>query len=102
MEALALKGYWAWRVNSSLTVFEADEKHERRVIKGAPKGSPDIMVIIGRGRLCGIECKTEVGKQSANQKEWEATAKKHGVGYGLARSIGDAFTLVAGWERGML
>ncbi len=119
IRALKLKGYFAWRNNSSLQVIPATSKHARRVIKGGEAGSPDIFLALRRdvlvprrgveafdpasvAMLCGIEMKTETGRQSATQKAWEARAKKHGVRYGLATSVGEVLTLVAGWERGML
>lgn len=111
IKALRLKGYWAFRNNSSLTVIPEQGKSRRRVIKGGEAGSPDIFVVIRRpalplldgdplylGVLGGIEVKTEVGRQSASQKLWQAKAERHGVRYGLATSIEQAFALVEKWS----
>jgi hypothetical protein len=119
LKALWLKGYFAWRANSGTQVIEAQGRHERRLFKGAPAGTPDILLVLPRdvlvprrgvesfdaallGMLCGIEMKTETGRQSDSQKSWEARAKAKGVRYGLATNVAEVLTLVAGWERGML
>jgi hypothetical protein len=100
LDALAAKRVWAWRINSSLTVFGATSGHARRVVKGAPAGSPDIMGILpgGGGRLFGIELKSPTGKQNANQKAWQLKAEAHGVRYGIARTVSEGLALVEGWR----
>lgn len=112
LKALHLKGVWAWRVNSSLTVLPKQASHGRRVIKGAPAGSPDILLVlpvrvVGAGRLadadwfagslCGLEVKTETGRQSDTQREWQATAEKNGVRYAVVRGVGEALAVVKKW-----
>lgn len=122
LRALQLKGVWAWRNNSGLTVLPGQSKSGRRVIKGAPAGSPDILLVIPHrfthtrpvtidghehGRiepprllapLCGIEVKSATGKQSETQLAWQAKAESFGVRYGIARSVSDALKLVDGWS----
>lgn len=60
----------------------------RRLPKYTPRGLPDIIVIQG-GTFVGLEVKTPVGKQSPEQKEFEANVKKHGGRYHVVRSIED-------------
>lgn len=60
----------------------------RRLPKHTPKGLPDIIVVAG-GLFYALEVKSEVGKQSKEQKEFEALVKKHGGKYFVVRSIDD-------------
>lgn len=117
LRALSLKGFFSWRVNSSLQVIGEKSSHARRVIKGAPAGSPDIMLVIPRdvllprqgdvafdaitvAMLCGLEVKTATGKQSDSQKDWEERAKLKGIRYRVVRSITEALEAVHQWCRG--
>ena len=116
LEALTLKGYWAWRANSGNHIIAAQGGHARAVVKGAPAGTPDILVVVPRdvlvpeqgrvalsahtiGMLGGLEVKTETGKQRLSQKKWEAKAKRHGVPYALVTTPGQALDTVARWAR---
>lgn len=116
LRALKLKGVFCWRVNSGLTVLKAQGGHARRVVKGAEAGTPDILLVLPAvasylrlgpegmqldteriAGLCGIEVKTDIGKQSATQRAWQAKAERYGVRYGIARSVGEALELVREW-----
>jgi hypothetical protein len=112
VKALTLRGFWAWRANSGTQVIKATVRTRRRVIKGAPAGTPDILVVlpvrvVGAGRLpdgdwfagslCGLEVKTEEGKQRPSQKLWQAKAKRHGVRYAVVRSVREALAAVEAW-----
>lgn len=58
---------------------------------GLGRGSPDILACVGpRGRLLGIECKTEEGKMSAAQKVWAERIRSVGGVYVCCRSVADA------------
>lgn len=100
LDTLHAQRVWCWRVNAGLTVFGAATGSARRVVNGAPKGTPDIIGVVpgSRGRLFGIECKSPTGKQNPNQKAWEQKATNHGVRYGLARSVSDAVALLVAWQ----
>jgi hypothetical protein len=124
LRALHLKGIWAWRVNSSLTVLPKQGATSRRVVKGAPAGSPDILLVLPfrncrisnleassnvtlvtvdertLGALCGLEVKTTTGKQSESQREWQRRAETYGVRYAVVRSIGEALATVETWRSG--
>ena len=54
-------------------------------------GSADILGCY-RGRFVGIEVKTPTGRQSDQQKKFEAAIKRAGGVYVLARSVSDAVT----------
>ena len=98
--ALHAQAVFCWRVNAGLTVFGASGGHAKRVIKGAPNGTPDIIGVVpgGGGRMFGIELKSPTGRQNPNQKAWELKAAKHGVRYGIARSVSEALGLVEAWQ----
>jgi hypothetical protein len=117
LKALQLKGVWAWRVNSGGHVLKAEGGHARAIVKGAPAGTPDILLVIKKpntdvtltpegfaiqdaplGMLCGLEVKSATGKLRASQVAWQAKAARHGVRYGVARSVSEALELVRVWS----
>ncbi|GHT09091.1 hypothetical protein FACS189426_06450 [Bacteroidia bacterium] len=56
---------------------------------GVRAGFPDVILLIGNGQfnaLC-IEFKTEKGRQTELQKEWQKEAEKNGNKYVICRSI---------------
>lgn len=59
---------------------------------GLVAGVSDLMLLVARGSYHGlcIEMKTEIGRQSDVQKEWQLKAEKQGYKYILVRSL-DAF-----------
>lgn len=105
LKALALKGIWAWRANSGTQVIAASKRARRRAIKGAPAGTPDILLVLRRvpgcdddvGALCGLEVKSETGTQRLSQKAWQAKAERHGVRYAVVRSVREALAAVEAW-----
>lgn len=97
LQALKLKGVWAWRANSGTQVLAATCSAQRRVIRGAPAGTPDVLLVLSSGRLCGIEVKTATGRLRPSQRAWANTAAAHAVRYALVRSIGEALDEVTGW-----
>ena len=57
------------------------------------KGFPDLTAM-KNGRTVYIEVKTETGRQSVHQKEFEQICKAHGCTYILARSVKDVADLL--------
>lgn len=57
--------------------------------QGAVKGAADLFLSIPSGDLAGlfIEMKTEKGRQSDDQKEFEAAVITEGYGYAMPRSL---------------
>jgi hypothetical protein len=110
MDALKHSGYWAIRINSGATVIPGTLTNARRVIKGAPAGTPDILVMkrVLRHReaghlfdgtepvamVIGLEVKTAKGKQLPSQKAWQEQAAKNGVPYAVVRSAHEALEFV--------
>lgn len=91
---LALKQRCYWRSNN-IPAFNRNDDGGitmRRLPKHTPRGLPDINIIAG-GLYWGLEVKTNVGRQSPEQKEMEALIKKHGGRYHVVRSIDDVIAL---------
>lgn len=89
-EYLEIRGRCFFRVNN-IPAFNRTEGGGftmRRLPKYTPKGLPDIIVVAG-GLFFALEVKTKVGRQSPEQKEFEALVKKHGGKYFVVRSIED-------------
>lgn len=59
--------------------------------EGVTPGVADVILLVARGgynSLC-IEFKTEKGRQTDLQKEWQEQAEKYGNKYVICRSFGD-------------
>ena len=89
-EYLQIRGRCFFRVNN-IPAFNRQDGGGitmRRLPKFQPKGIPDLIVVAG-GLFFGLEVKTKIGRQSPEQKEFEANVKKHGGKYFVVRSIED-------------
>lgn len=69
-----------------------------RKAMGVTKGVADTMLAIQRGGYAGlfIEFKTEVGRQSLEQKEWEIIIQNQGYLYRVIRSL-EEFKELINW-----
>lgn len=84
-----LAGVRAWRNNSGAVRIDT-----AFVRFGCP-GSPDVIgLIYPHGRFLGVECKTEKGRQSDQQKRFQMMLTKHGGIYILCRSVDECLSLV--------
>lgn len=81
-----LPGIIIWRQNTGK--FKTDDG---RWIMCGVLGCPDIIGCY-RGRFIGIEVKTKVGRQSDQQKRFQAAMERSGGIYILARSSEDAMS----------
>lgn len=97
LSALHLHGLWCWRVNAGVTVLGGGRS--RRVIRGAPAGTPDILGVLpgGRGRLFGLEVKTARGRLEESQVAWHELATSKGVRVAVVRSAHEALDIVTRW-----
>ena len=80
----AIPGCLAWRANSGIAVTAS-----RNIIRANVKGCADILACY-RGRFIAIEVKTAVGRQSQQQRRFQAAVERAGGLYVLARSAADA------------
>lgn len=60
-----------------------------RFLRFGLKGSPDILGIADGGRFVGIEVKTGTGRQTPEQKLFQAMTFRRGGVYIIARSLDD-------------
>jgi hypothetical protein len=63
---------------------------------GLRPGVSDLVIVKG-GRAYFLEIKRRAGRQSINQKEFEADALHAGADYAVARSLEDAQEIVSRW-----
>jgi hypothetical protein len=71
----------------------------RPITFGLP-GSGDILGV-ARGFGFALEAKTETGRQSDQQKKFQAAFERAGGRYGLFRSAEEAVALMGGWRDGV-
>lgn len=90
---------WAWRANSGTIVL--GKGTNKRVVRGSPAGTPDILLVLPGGRLGGLEVKRPVnGRVSESQLEWHAKAAEHEVRVAVVRSVREAMQTVEAWRAG--
>ncbi len=86
-----------------------DGKNKRRYIRFGDKGSPDFLVwipgviyawptVVGVKilRAVALEAKSESGKQSKDQQEWQASFEVMGGEYYIVRSLEEAINKIEG------
>ena len=88
LEWLAWKKIFAYRNNSGAFAIPAEGMHQRRFFRAAVVGAPDIVCVV-KGQYVGIEVKGPQGRQSDNQKEFQAQLEAAGGKYILAYSTDD-------------
>lgn len=78
-----------FRIN--VGVFRPLHGDQKRAIRSAPDGTPDLLGVIAPGRAFAIEVKTGRGQQRDAQKNWQKAWEKRGGIYILARSVEDVY-----------
>lgn len=78
-----------FRIN--VGVFRPMHGDQRRAIRSAPDGTPDLLGVKMPGQAFGIEVKTAKGQQREAQKNWQKAWEKRGGIYILARSVEDVY-----------
>lgn len=86
IDYLKLKRHFFFRINN-IPVFDTKRGVMRRMPKGSMKGVPDILVL-WNGFPVFLEVKDK-GRQSPEQKEFEAKCEKQGIEYWIVKSIDD-------------
>jgi len=84
------------RVNNT-AIYDPVGKRWRALAKGTKKGFPDILVLKD-GKCIGLEIKTNIGKQSKEQKEIEKEFKKHKAAYYVVRSLKEVIEIFDRYE----
>lgn len=90
IQYLQLKRIFHWRNNTGGVVSTYKDRtyfHRYGAI-----GSPDIFVI-KNGKIFGIECKADNGKQSENQVVWQKDFEQAGGIYLLVKSVDDVIKI---------
>jgi len=80
------------RLNST-GVFDPTKRVFRRPSPHQKHGIPDIMVIKD-DEVIFLECKSDTGKQSEYQKEFEETCKKNKIKYYIVRSLDEVCGII--------
>jgi hypothetical protein len=89
IDYLYLKKHFFVRLNNfPPSMMRNGQRVFRTMPKGSMKGLPDIMVITDGGFVVFIEVKDK-GKQSEDQKLFEARCKEKGCEYHVVRSLED-------------
>jgi hypothetical protein len=102
LEALALKGVRAWRVNAGSILGSYTSKKTGKskswMVKGAPKGTPDTQVHIWGSVFAFIEFKRPGEALNEDQRKWHAWAKEHGVLHAVHTEAMAALLEVSVWR----
>lgn len=92
------------RNNTGAIPIEAG-KYKRRFVRFGDKGSPDFLVFIEADlvtdtyyfqymKTIAIEAKSETGKQSKEQLEWQADFERIGGKYYVVRSVDEVIEII--------
>ncbi len=65
----------------------------RRRVRGCPKGTADYIVIMPN-RVIFLELKSDVGKQSKEQKEFQGKVEEQGALYYVVRSVDEVMEVI--------
>jgi hypothetical protein len=94
LEYLALRRVFAIRINNIPATYidKSGARQFRRLPKHTPRGIADIFAI-NYGKPIFLEIKSDTGKQSADQRQFEVDAIRAGAIYAVVRSIDDVAAL---------
>jgi len=83
-----IPGVLAWRNNSGM-FFTATG----RAVRASVPGAADIIGVC-RGRFIALEVKTQTGRQSPSQRNYQAAVERAGGVYALVRSPAEALEIL--------
>lgn len=66
----------------------------RKKSLGVCKGPSDFVLVLGKGKVCFIEFKTDIGVQSPEQKDFEQKVIERGHEYKIVRTVEKAKNLI--------
>lgn len=102
---LKLSGFLFWNtdVMDALKFFKPNDPRRFAFIAhhknmGYTKGQSDL-VVVKNGRFWAVELKTEEGRQSKEQKLFQAECEKHGIQYVIIRNFVDLDEFIKGAEK---
>jgi len=78
------RGLLCYNLNNSANKIQGNQNKSLGLIKGRSD-----MVYYNKGKATMLEIKTDNGKQSKAQKDWETTIKNAGFDYIILRSLQD-------------
>ena len=78
-------------------VLNNEQGRRGRFVFGLGIGSPDLVVVV-RGKFCGLELKVGKNKPTAEQLAWGAELVANGGEYHIVRSRADVMALVTRWR----
>ena len=78
------------------TEYKQDILINIRRVKGLPKGFPDLLFVGDDGRISFLECKTEKGRLSAEQKKILEQFQKMNIRCQVVRSPEEAIIFILG------
>ena len=79
----------ALRINSGMQIIRGTERARRRVFRGAPAGTSDLLCCV-RGRFCALEVKTPTGRVTAHQNQFLDRVRASGGFAAVVRSVAAA------------
>ncbi len=85
VDYLKAKGYLVFRMNSG---------YIRKNVKLSPPGTPDLLVIMGNGKVLWIEVKTKTGVCNENQNKMIVKLRCMGQKVIIARCIDDVYYIL--------
>jgi hypothetical protein len=94
LQALSARGWWAQRMNAGSRRVQSKREKREYMVRLAPPGTPDILVLKPYGWL---EVKTAMGELRASQALWHRAARSRGVRVATVRSISEALQTVQFW-----
>jgi hypothetical protein len=97
LAALQLRKVLAWRANAGLLVL--GQGASKRVVRGAPAGTPDVIGILPGGRFFGLEVKKQTGRVRPSQHAWADRARELGARYQVVRSAREALAALDSWVK---
>lgn len=105
VRSLKATGFLLWNtdVMDALKFFKTKDpmrfafiSHHKNM--GYTKGQSDL-VVVKKGRFWAVELKTEDGRQSKEQKQFQAECEKQGISYVIIRNFVDLEEFIKGAEK---
>ncbi|MDP4225047.1 MAG: hypothetical protein Q8910_01560 [Bacteroidota bacterium] len=83
IDFLNMLGIFNFKINNGGVYIKSKDRY----MVAQTKGIADLIVFPGNGRTICIEFKTEIGRQSADQAEFQRNCEKNEIDYWIIRSV---------------